>query len=207
MSLRELTERAARDQLDVLGAFHEAQVTRVLLGPLEPGFWAHVTASAEWTDGDADPMDRWSERVITQIAQELNGTAQFPFGGPPYEPFLSWALASGQAWESPVSLLVHTRAGLMVSYRGAITVPGLLDLPSPAACPCDSCDKPCLTACASGALGAQGYDVPACHAFLDTEAGAEHLARGCAVRRTCPVSQSYGRVDEQSAYHMGLFHK
>jgi len=52
-----------------------------------------------------------------------------------------------------------------------------------------------------------GYDVPACHAFLDTSAGQDCLTTGCAVRRACPVSQSYGRVPEQSAYHMRQFHR
>lgn len=207
MTLSQLAARAACDHLDILGAFHEDQATRVLLGPLEPGFWAHFTASPEWRDGTPDPMDRWSSRVITKIAQEYTATAHFPFGGPPYEPFYVWALKSGQAWASPVSLLVHARAGLMVSYRGAITLPGVLDLPDPGTHPCETCDKPCLTACPSGALGAQGYDVSACHAFLNTKDGSEMLARGCAVRRACPLSMKYGRIEAQSAYHMSLFNE
>ena len=67
--------------------------------------------------------------------------------------------------------------------------------------------KPCLTACPAGALDAKGYDLPACHAFLDRTEGADCLSRGCVVRRACPLSQAYGRLPEQSAYHMRLFHK
>lgn len=206
MNLHDIRARAAQDQLDLFGAFHDAGQTRILLGPLEPGFWAHLTTASEWQDGAPDPVDRWSRRVIEQIAGEFSATAEFPFGGPPYAPFYSWALASGEAWASPVSLLVHARAGLMVSYRGAICVPRKLNLPPPPAKPCTTCDKPCLSACPSGALDADGYDVPVCHAFLDTEAGQSHMDQGCAVRRACPVSQSYGRVDAQSAYHMSQFH-
>ncbi len=61
--------------------------TLLLLGPQQPGFWPHVTASAEWQDGRPDPMDRWSRRVIGRIACDLGAKALFPFGGPPHRPF------------------------------------------------------------------------------------------------------------------------
>ncbi len=117
------------------------------------------------------------------------------------------ALRTGRIWESPVRLLVHDRAGLMVSFRGALALRERLALPPAPARPCDSCpDRPCLTACPVGALGAEGYDVPACRGFLDTPAGADCMARGCAVRGACPVSASHGRLDAQSAFHMRQFH-
>lgn len=217
MTLAGIAAAALPHRLGVFGAFHlspedglpEAYRTLVLLGPEEPGFWPHLTAQPEWQDGRPDPIDRWSRRVIGRIACDLGGKAHFPFGGPPYRPFYQWALKSGRAWASPVTLLVHDRAGLMVSYRGAIALRERLDLPAPpAASPCDTCDgKPCLTACPPGALGATGYDVPACQAFLDTPAGADCLSSGCALRRACPVSRGYGRLPQQSAYHMRLFHR
>lgn len=179
----------------------------VLFGPAEPGFWAHLKDQPEWRDGAPDPVDRWSRRVIGKLACDLGGKAAFPFGGPPYRPFFQWALRSGRAFASPVRLLVHDRAGLFVSYRGAVALRETF-APTPAANPCDSCAaKPCLTACPAGALDAKGYDLPACHAFLDRAEGADCLSRGCVVRRACPLSQAYGRLPEQSAYHMRLFHK
>ena len=216
MSLARITRLADAERLMVMGALHPAPDeaglppgcgTIVLLGPAEPGFWAHVTAAPEWRDGAADPLDRWSSRVIGAMAAGLGGTALFPFGGPPYLPFFSWALRSGRAWSSPVRLLVHESAGLMVSYRGAIALPERLVLAPPPPCPCDDCARPCLVACPVGALGADGYDVPACHGFLDTGAGDTCLSGGCAVRRACPLSRSYGRLAAQSAYHMGRFHR
>ncbi len=202
--------------LDILGAFHpsdddrapEGTGTIVLLGPLEPGFWAHFTSEPESQDGGRDPMDRWSERVVDALAQSLGGTALFPFGGPPYQPFQRWAERSGRAWPSPVGLLVHDTAGLMVSFRGAIALPEKIDLSATPAIPCQTCrDKPCQTACPVGALSGHGYDLAACHAYLDTEPGQDCMNRGCAVRRACPVSQAFGRVDGQSAYHMAQFHQ
>ncbi|NNK77294.1 MAG: ferredoxin [Litoreibacter sp.] len=215
MTFDDLLSGARARHLDIFGAFHPTQEdnvpheagTLLLLGPHEPGFWEHLTASAEWQSAGKDPVDRWSRRVIGEWAGELGTKAFFPFTGPPYHPFFSWALRSGQAWQSPVSLLVHSRAGLMVSYRGALTLKERLDLPAAVPCPCETCEQPCLTACPAGALGADGYDVAACHDFLDTPEGKEIMDRGCAVRRSCPVSQSYGRLEAQSAYHMSVFHR
>ncbi|MEM9319845.1 MAG: ferredoxin [Pseudomonadota bacterium] len=198
-----------------MGAFHPkpddgappGTGTLILLGPAEPGFWDRFTASPEFSDGAADPLDRWSTRIISAIAAEFGAQALFPFGGPPYQPFIAWAKRSGRAWQSPVTLLVHDTAGLMVSYRGALALRERLSLPLGPNRPCDTCSAPCLTACPAGALGGAGYDLDTCHRFLDTRHGSECLGKGCAVRRSCPISQSYGREPVQSAYHMGIFHR
>lgn len=209
--------RAGGVGLDIFGAFHpkegdmapENSGTLLLLGPREPGFWATLTAAQEWLDGAADPVDRWSARVVGDLARDIGGRALFPFGGPPHHPFFAWALRSGRAFASPATLLVHDTAGLMLSYRGAIALPDRIELPAaPIASPCESCrGQPCLSACPPRALAAAGYNLPACHAFLDTGPGVECLSAGCLVRRACPISQAYGRLPEQSAYHMRLFHR
>lgn len=210
--LDDIAERLAVHRLAVLGGFAAGpgdglpQGTRTLLlvGP-GAGFWPHLTAQAEWDDGQPHPIDRWSRRVIGGVACDLGGKALFPFTGPPYHPFFQWALRSGRVWQSPVRLLVHADQGLWISFRGALALKQAVDLPPPAPRPCDTCvGQPCLTACPVGALGAQGYDVPACHAYLDT--GPACLSQGCAVRAACPVSQQYDRMPEQSAHHMGCFH-
>ncbi len=192
--------------LSIFGALHDGGETVVLLGPHEPGFWATFTSSPEYTDGQPDPLDRWSKRVIGALASNWGGTALFPSDGPPYAPFPDWALASGQAWQSPVGMLVHARAGLMASYRGAVRVPDRLALPARAATPCASCPKPCQGACPVSALSANApYDVSACKAYITTPEGEDCLKNGCLVRRVCPVSQSYGRLPEQSGFHMRSF--
>jgi hypothetical protein len=209
-----IADLARTDHLAVLGAFHTdaedeaiGQGTMVLLGPHEPGFWSHVTGTPEFSDRAPDPLDRWSHRTIAALAHRLGGTPYFPFGTP-VRPFITWALRSGRAWVSPAQLLVHDTAGLFVSYRGAILVPGELDLPPLPQKPCDSCaTKPCLTACPASALTAERYDLTACHAYLDTTEGQSCMNQGCAVRRACPLAQTYSRVETQSAYHMAQFHK
>lgn len=194
-------------QLAVVGALHDGGETIVLLGPYEPGFWRVFSASPEYQDGAPDPLDRWSKRVIGALAADWGGAALFPSDGPPYAPFLDWALASGQAWQSPIGMLVHARAGLMVSYRGAVRLPARHDLPALETSPCESCEgRPCLTACPVGALNSsQIYDVEACKAHITAPEGADCLASGCLARRACPVSRSYGRDPAQSGFHMRAF--
>lgn len=215
--LSDIQARSRRDALDVFGAFHpgpddaapNGAGTILLLGPDEPGFWERFTTSPEFNDRQPDPIDRWSARVIGTIATEIGAKALFPFGGPPYRPFIAWAQRSGRAWQSPAGLLVHDRAGLMVSYRGALVLPERLNLPPLPACPCDTCDgQPCLHSCPVDALSAaRGYDAAACHGYLDTAAGGGCMSDGCRARRACPVSESYGRLAAQSAFHMKAFHK
>jgi len=209
-SLGLIAAQAAVHRLDILGGFHasaddampKGTQTMLMLGPAA-GFWPLFTQSPEWQDGAPDPMDRWSRRALGTMACDLGAKALFPFGGPPYQPFYTWALRTGRIWESPIKLLVHLEGGLMVSFRGALALRARIDLPSPAARPCDTCPAPCTTTCP--ALTTAGYDVPACHALLD--GGKDCLSLGCATRRACPLPQPHARLPEQLAYHMRQFHR
>lgn len=211
-----ITRLAGTHGLLTMGALHPATCdakgledgTLVLFGT-GAGFWPVFHRSAEFRDGTADPIDRWSLRVIGEMADALHATAHFPFGGPPYTPFIDWAKKSGRAFSSPTGMLVHDTVGLMISYRGALHFDETFAIPVPApASPCDSCEtRPCLTACPVGALGASApYDVAACHAYLDTTAGLDCLQQGCRVRRACPISAGAARSSAQSSHHMKAFH-
>ena len=181
--------------------------TLFLIGPNGQDFWQVFQNSAEHQDHQPNPVDRWSERVLTAIATGFGAAAIFPFGGPPFQPFIAWALQSGESFASPVQILVHADAGLFVSFRGALGFSEPLAVPKNRASPCETCaEKPCLTACPADALTKGNYDVAACHVFLDTPNGDQCMARGCAVRRACPVGQS-DRSETQSSFHMSYFHR
>ncbi|SFI45776.1 ferredoxin [Jannaschia pohangensis] len=195
-----VTMAASATGLVLLGGAHIDDGTILLLGPHPQTFWPALQASPHATA--ANPADAWSTEVIGSMARAFGAEARFPFGTP-VQPFVTWALATGWCHISRVGLLVHETQGLMVSFRGALLFADRLDLPPPAPSRCDGCPAPCLDACPVGALTPQGYDLPACHGWLDDPANS-CMARGCAVRRACPVSPP--RPDAQSAHHMASFH-
>ncbi len=208
------TEQAANDSgLIIMGALHPrlsgakqlSGGTLVLLGA-GPGFWPVLQASPEWQG--ADPVDRWSTRVIGQMSQDLGAMAYFPFGGPPYAPFIDWALKSGRTFSSPVGALVHDTVGMMISFRGALHFPHEFDLPTvDGRSPCTGCPAPCASTCPVGALSSEHfYDVDTCHDYLSTVEGQKCMTGGCLARLACPLSQSSGRDPDQSAHHMKAFH-
>lgn len=210
MSLAALQAAASAHGLTIRGGLHpgpdptlpEGTQTLLMIGPDEPRFWPIFAASPEYADGLADPMDRWSKRILPALAAPLGGTALFPSDGPPYPPFIAWAKASGHCWPSPVGLLVHDDAGLFVSYRGAIALPDHFDLTTGTR-PCEDCAAPCLTACPVGALNASGvYDVAACQAHVHVS---PECQQGCLVRRACPVRRNFQRLPIQSSFHMSSF--
>lgn len=209
--------RAAADRsgLVVMGAQHPRHSgakqldggTLILLGAAQT-FWPVLKASPEWADGQADPVDRWSLRVVGAMAGALGATPYYPFSGPPYTPFIDWALKSGRTFQSPVGALVHDAVGMMISFRGALHFAD--EFPIPAAegpSPCATCHAPCTSACPVGALSTHSfYDVNTCHAHLTTPEGQTCMAGGCLARLACPLSAGAGRLAEQSAHHMKAFH-
>ena len=180
--------------------------SRVLIGT-DAHWWDVFVTSPEYSDHAKDPVDRWSKRIIGALANDLGTTAAFPSDGPPYAPFIAWALGTGRFWQSPTGMMIHDTAALMISIRGALTLPSPLPAPVQGASPCDSCvGRPCVSACPVGALsGTTPYDVPVCKAHLNAPAGRDCMSGGCLVRRACPVSQTFARADAQSAFHMKAF--
>ncbi|NJN06087.1 MAG: ferredoxin [Rhodobacteraceae bacterium] len=214
MSLERIEAAMRARGLALLGGFHpehgddapEGCRTLLLLGPDEPGFWPEFTDSAEWRDGQPDPMDRWSRRVIDDLAAGLGARALYPFAGPPFLPFFRWAERTGRIHASPIRLLVHDRAGLFVSFRGALAFDRRISLPETPPSPCVTCaSKPCLSACPVAAFDGKTYDVTTCRNYLDSDVGADCMRKGCKARRACPVSAAYPRLEPQSAYHMAVF--
>ena len=124
VDMAQINARTAQDQLAVMGVHGGL----AFLGPYEPGFWAYFTQSPEWNDGGPDPMDRWSKRVIDVIADDLGGTARYPFGTTPFPGFFDHAKQASGTWQSPLGMLVHADAGLLISYRGVLDF-GPVELP------------------------------------------------------------------------------
>lgn len=207
MTLPALEAQAAEHGLCIMGACQTDDhpgATVILLGA-SSAMWASFLSSPEYSDQRANPLDRWSKRIIRTLAP--GRPCIFPSDGPPYAPFIAWALKTGRFFQSPTGMMVHATAGLMISIRGAVVLPDLIPLSPPVQSPCETCeDKPCITACPVGALSDQGpYDVPACKGFIREDPAQACMTSGCATRNACPISQRFDRETAQTAFHMRAF--
>lgn len=203
MNLDDVQNDVAPHGLFVMGSSEN----RVLIGT-DSDWWGIFTHSPEFADGERNPVDRWSKRILNDLAERAGASASFPSDGPPYAPFIAWALDTGRFWQSPTGMMVHDRAGLMISIRGALEFATPFSEVSVRASPCETCpNTPCATACPVSALSdTHAYDVPVCKAYLDTPSGeGTCMAEGCHVRRACPISQAFDRPEHQSAFHMKAF--
>jgi ferredoxin len=217
VTLAQLNEAAKAVGLAFRGGFVLTSKERV--GPLAPvrsvalygsvgaGQWPAFAASPEAADGRPHPLDRWSRRVLTALAERFGATALFPFEGPPYWPFQRWAQRAEPLSASPVGMFIHPRYGLAHSYRGALgfAEPLAFGAPEEGPNPCDACaGRPCLSACPVGAFTERGYDVAACAGWLKS-AGKACMTGGCLARRACPVGPEFAQSPEQAGFHMRAF--
>jgi hypothetical protein len=182
--------------------------TIVLLGWTGSVQWPAFAAFPEASDGFADPLNRWSKRIIDAMATEFGGTAFYPFDGPPWLDFQRWALKAEPVHRSPLGMLIHPEWGLWHSYRGALGLRERLDLPphEHTPHPCESCrERPCLSACPVSAFAPdRPYDSTVCRNYL-MEGTADCLTQACAARRACPIAPEMRYVESQAAFHIRAF--
>ena len=214
MTEQRVDQAAAAEGLAVVGAFHtqagdrapEGVGTICLLGARGGDMWAVFSASPEAADGEPQPMDRWSRRVIGRLATVLEAVALFPFGGPPYQPFQRWAARGEVATSSPVAMQVTATRGLWTSYRGALGFRETIALVErEGASPCLGCPAPCMTACPVDAFAGGVYYVPGCVAHVTSPAGAACREGGCLVRHACPAGLGATPPAGQRQFHMEAF--
>jgi hypothetical protein len=178
--------------------------TLVLLGFTGAMQWAAFTASAEFADRYPHPLDRWSARVIGQLAEAFRARPLYPFGGPPWWPFQRWAQRAEMLHASPLGILMHPRFGLWHAYRGALLFAEELALPllTSWSSPCDSCEtKPCITNCPAGAVTPGGFDRPTCAAHVASPPGVA-CRSGCLARGGCPIAVAHRYGTQQATFHM-----
>lgn len=194
---------------DLVPAAHGRDArTLVLVGIAGRSLWPAFAASTEATDGAPHALDRWTRRVVGDLAGRLGAVALYPFGGPPHHPFQRWAKRAEALQSSPLGLLIHPEYGLWHAYRAALVFADVLALPAAGdrLSPCASCaTQPCRSACPVSAIGNGPYEVPRCIAHITGPSGTECQARGCLARRACPVGAAHAYEPAQQAFHMAAF--
>ncbi len=209
-------EITASDSVPNLGNDQPASAL-VLFGNAGSSLWAHFSTSTEYHDEKDDPLNRWSERIGHQLAEQFAGNAHFPFGGPPFQPFLQWAKKTEALASSEIGMLIHPEYGLWHAYRFAIALPNsaiscksdralLTNLTERHAC--DTCSsQACLSACPVNAFTEDNYDLEACFQYLDNTPSAQCHQRGCQARTACPEGKNYLYEKAHAAFHMQQFVK
>ena len=217
-SLAEI-EAALRDSgLLPRGAFHpraedrvppradgRATATLVLAGQVGASHWA---AFARERRDEPDPLDRWAERALGDVAARVDADVLLPSGAARH-PFQRWAQRAEPVHRSPLGLLIHPDHGLWHAYRGALALSARIELPppDPRPSPCARCvERPCLRACPVGAFREDGFDDRACARHLATGARA-CFDVACLARAACPVGRSHRYPPEPARFHLDAFHR
>ncbi len=154
-----------------------------------------------------NPLDTWSRKVISAVAERFSAHAVFP-SDKPWLPFQQWAVRAEGLRPSPIGILIHPQYGLWHAYRGALLFEEEIELPEPPRPehPCDTCvAKPCLNACPVGAFSIEDYDSKACIAHVTGADGAPCREAGCIARNACPIGGDYRYPEEVQAFHMSAF--
>ena len=197
----------------------------LLIGNAGPAMWQAFCDSVEYESDLADPMDRWTARMMHSALGQMenDAVALFPFGAQvwPFQRFAARALGIGS---SPLGILIHPRFGLWHALRAAVVFPEVEIQPRPvrkSIQPCDSCvEKPCLSACPVNAFSGSSFAVQACRSYLDSSSSSDSdssgslppgsyrpncMADGCAARNACPVGAELRYLPEQVRFHMRAF--
>jgi hypothetical protein len=196
----------------VLGILEESADSQiVLIGNAGSSIWPLFAKSPENHDGLAHPMDRWSKRVGSSIASELEADVIFPFEGPPYPPVLNWTEQAGQAFPSPISMFIHRKFGLWHAHRFALllkeSLAGAIETEQGVS-PCLSCvTQPCLQACPVNAFSGENYRVEECVDYLSDDAESNCRKQGCIARKACPVAVQNQYESAHARFHMSAFVK
>ncbi len=182
--------------------------TVVLLGFTGREQWPVFAASPESGDGAPHALDRWSRRVVGELASRFSAGAVYPFTGPPWWPFQRWAHRAERLYASPLGVLMHAEYGQWHAYRGALLLPYAVELPALKVWPnpCASCDEqPCVAACPAGALAGGRYAPEVCRDHVSSEHGSACRTQGCLARYACPVAATHRYTAAQAAFHLGAF--
>lgn len=167
--------------------------------------WDVFTQSPEFLDSRLDPLNRWTQRIVGDIATRYKADAIYPFGEKIW-PFQRYAKAATGMKSSPLGMLIHPEFGLWQAFR-AVLIFGegdALDLPHKLNHPCDACaEKPCLSACPVNAFSDEGFEVQACRTHLASNDEPHCMTLGCGARAACPIGVPYSK--EQIQFHMNAF--
>jgi epoxyqueuosine reductase QueG len=177
----------------------------LIVGSGGPTFFDRFAREPEASDGAANPLDRYTRRVVARAVDEalaplgVRQVVHFPFGTRPVIPFQRLGRAAGLGGPGPLGLQIHPLYGAWWAYRGLLLVDCELPGVPPPGDGCAGCDAPCVAACPAGAVQRTGFLVPACYA---RRLVAEPCHLSCIARISCVRGPEHRYSDAELAFHM-----
>jgi len=192
------------------GPDHLAGKTAALIGNRGDAMWQVFCKSEFISDGETNPLDRWTKANIAEIANEIEATALYPFldGRAQYWPFQQWAKAATGLQQSPQGMLIDPEYGLWQAFRAVLVFNEPVEIPKPVDFehPCDHCvEKPCLATCPVAAISMGRFDANVCIDHVLSERDKICSSKGCVSRNACPVGRKHAYSVAQQAFHMCAF--
>lgn len=184
----------------------------LLVGNAGSDMWSIFSESSEFNDGHRDPMNRWTKRVLDELASDIGARVVYPFDQP-YWPFQRLAQSAAGVKPSPLGILIHSKFGLWHAFRGLFVFDDTAEFESQIRAltldakslihPCDGCvEKPCLNACPVSAFTGDRLDVQSCFTHLDSGNAPECMQSGCQARCACPIAKEHQYDGAQMKFHM-----
>jgi hypothetical protein len=173
----------------------------------------------ERRDGGRDPLDRYTRRVMAEIAQaslapteryalafpfvsESAGTSPAGAEPPRVIPFQRLGRAAGLGGSGPLGLQIHPTYGPWWAYRALLIVDREIPATAPPGDGCAGCDAPCVSACPAGAVRRTGFDIPACRGRRLATVADNPCRLSCAARIACIRGPEHRYRDVELAFHM-----
>lgn len=203
----ELDERhCAKGEGDFSGQY------AMLIGNAGHAMWPFFSQSSEYSDGQKDPMNRWTKRIVSETMRDVVCEIRHPFDEP-YWPFQRIACEAMNIQPSPLGILIHPDYGLWHAFRAiiivnqnsslALDIENMIHQVQKSFHPCDTCiQKPCLTSCPVSAFDGTGLDRSGCFTHLDSNSEPDCMTIGCGARNACPVGAAYKYENAQIEFHM-----
>jgi epoxyqueuosine reductase len=177
----------------------------LIAGSGGPAFFGFFSASPEARDGAADPLDRYTRRIVEHSVGDVlaplgvRRAVHFPFGTNPVVPFQRLGRAAGLGAPGPLGLHIHPTYGAWWAYRALVVVDRELPIRPPPGDGCAGCEAPCVAACPGIAVARAGFVVAACHAHRLI---APPCQLSCVARIACVRGPEHRYTDAELAFHM-----
>ena len=140
----------------------------LLIGPREPFFGKFLKQVKEYHDGEGDPLDRWSERILKSIAKNNNLRLIFLLIKIKIGHFILGHLNVMRLIPLPLKCLFTIKKDFSLSFQGSTRLKLQSSVSYETHSVCTDCSKPCENSCPVDALNSNGYNSKKCIEYISS---------------------------------------